>query len=83
MQAQKAATLLEQQAAPASAAVPVAVDLKEKDLDAEGRCWHFMPGFPGVAPEWRLIRPVELGPFVSHMAPAHAIPLPQGGEVLP
>ena len=76
----RAATLLQQLSAPAPAVVPVAVDLKEKDFDAEGRCWHFMPGFPGVAPVWRLIRPVELGPFVSHIAPAHAIPLPQDGE---
>ena len=76
----RAAALLQQQAAPAPAVVPVEVDLKEKDFDAEGRCWHFMPGFPGLAPEWRLIRPVKLGPFVSHRAPAHAIPLPQGGE---
>ena len=79
----RAATLFSQQSAPAPAVVPVAVDLKEKDFDAEGRCWHFMPGLPGLAPEWRLIRPVELGPFVSHIAPFHAIPLPQAGEVQP
>ena len=67
-------------------AVPVTISpgLAEKVyLDTEGRCWHFMPGFPGVAPEWRLIRPDELGPYDTHVAAASAIPLPapQFGEV--
>ena len=84
----RAAMLLKQQDIELATlrAVPVTMSpgLAEKVyLDTEGRCWHFMPGFPGVAPEWRLIRPDELGPYDTHVAAASAIPLPapQFGEV--
>jgi hypothetical protein len=70
----RAATLLQQQAVP----VPVSERLPgEGDLDLEGTCWVW--NF--TAYTWGLFR---LDPTShSHWLPAHAIPLPQAGEVKP
>jgi len=80
----RAAALLQQQAAPAPAVVPVAVSERlpgEGDRDAEGRCWLLSK----VEIEWRLLNVANSGvPHLkycfSHWLPAHAIPLPQAGE---
>jgi hypothetical protein len=77
------AALLQQLSAPAPVweAVPVSERLPgEGDCDAEGRCWMFMPDM-GTTTSWRLIDP--RGSWLSHRhwLPAHAIPLPQAGEV--
>jgi hypothetical protein len=71
--------------APAPVAVPVAVSERlpgEGDCDAEGMCWLFSK----VEIEWRLLNVANPGvPHLkycfSHWLPAHAIPLPQAGEV--
>jgi hypothetical protein len=79
------ATLLQQRSAPAPAVVPVAVSERlpgKGDCDAEGMCWLFSK----VESEWRLLNVANPGvPHLkycfSHWLPAHAIPLPQAGEV--
>ena len=73
----RAATLLQQLSAPASAVVPVAVSERlpgEGDCDAEGRCWWFDG-------DWHLKQVRYRGAYDAHWLPAHAIPLPQAGEV--
>ena len=83
VQAQKAATLLEQQAAPAPAVVPVAVSERlpgKGDCDAEGRCWVHMPRRATPFPNWTLLWKGHLQPYHGHWLPHYAIPLPQGGE---
>ena len=83
VQAQKAATLLEQQAAPAPVVVPVAVGERpwerEGWCDEQGYCWFFSPRFN----TWSWERPPValtrgVGRFLS--LPHNAIPLPQDGE---
>ena len=79
----RAATLLQQQAAPAPAVVPVAVTERpwerEEWCDRLGRCWMGDPGGQGFIASWRLCRP-EDAPSMTVSLPHHAIPLPQGGE---
>ena len=79
VQAQKAATLLEQQAAPAPAVVPVEVSERpwewEGWCNAEGQCWALSPDHNS----WQLVKPRFLSFWVL-LLPAHAIPLPQVGE---
>ena len=79
VQAQKAATLLEQQAAPAPVVVPVAVSERpwewEGWCNAEGQCWALSPDHNS----WQLVKPRFLSFWVL-LLPAHAIPLPQVGE---
>ena len=69
--------MAQQQAAPAPAVVPVGEGPGpgKGDLDAEGTCWVW--NF--TAHTWGLFR-LDLTAH-SHWLPAHAIPLPQGGEV--
>ena len=80
-----AATLLQQQAAPAPVVAPVAVAERlpgEGDCDAEGRCWWFTPPACGphkIRPCWTFDSEIVEGD--THWLPAHAIPLPQAGEV--
>jgi hypothetical protein len=88
LQFRRAATLIQQLSAPAPAAVPVPVSERlpgAKDWDVCGRCWMFDPCDRG----WWAYRSAlpsddELGrPPWTHWLPAHAIPLPQAGEVKP
>ena len=76
----RAADLLQQQAAPAPVVVPVAVSERlpgEGDCDASWQCWWFTPD----EEKW-IFWPVKwAGPECSHWLPAHALPLPQAGEV--
>jgi hypothetical protein len=81
---------MEQQAAPAPVVVPVPVSERlpgEGDCDAEGRCWWFNPGCsassnPHIATSsWRFTHMLAGKPMGTHWLPAHAIPLPQAGEV--
>jgi len=76
----RAATLLQQQAAPAPVVVPVAVAERpwerEGWCDVEGRCW----GWDGNdwIPTYPLRLPVEIYARIYSLSlPAHAIPLPQ------
>jgi hypothetical protein len=82
--------LVEQQAAPAPAVVPVAVserlpdsrpESEGGDCDAEGRCWAFMPRSATPFPNWTLIWRGHMQPYHTHWRPASAIPLPHAGEV--
>jgi hypothetical protein len=77
--------MMEQQAAPAPAAVPVAVSERLPDsrpesgggdCDAEGRCWVLMPRSATPNPNWTLLWMGHLGPCYSHWLPASAIPAP-------
>jgi hypothetical protein len=81
----RAVTLLQQQAAPALVVVPVAERLPEPgDCDVEGRCWWFTPPACGphkIRPCWTFDSEIMEGD--THWLPAHAIPLPQAGEVQP
>lgn len=76
----RAATLLEQQAAPAPVVVPVPVAERlpgEGDCDPQEKVWAWNP----VLDHWKLSR---INRSVhTHWLPAHAIPLPQAGEVQP
>jgi hypothetical protein len=72
---------------PEAAVVPVAVSERlpgEGDCDAEGRCWIHQP-HPATpeTPEWRLAQAkyASVNYGTTHWAAAHAIPLPQAGEV--
>jgi hypothetical protein len=84
----RAATLLQQQAAPAPAVAPVAVSERlpgEGDCDTEGRCWLLHVDNLGLL-EWHFLdRYPSLDSYsyygYTHWLPAHAIPLPQVGEV--
>ena len=73
----RAATLLQQLSAPAPVAVPVAVAERlpgEVDCLDEGWAWFF-----NSRVGWRqAVLPVS--PGFTHWLPAHALPLPQGGE---
>jgi hypothetical protein len=79
-----AAILLEQQAAPAPAVVPVAVSERlpgEGDCDTEGRCWLLHVDKLGLL-EWHFLnRYPSLDSYsyygYTHWLPHHAIPLPQ------
>jgi len=91
----RAATLLQQQEAPTPAVVPVAVSERlpgEGDCDAEGRCWWTEASSP--LPVWVLKvdgpnsdewhhRIERHRPCIhpTHWLPAHALLLPQAGEV--
>ena len=85
----RAATLLQQQAAPAPVAVPVAVGerlpgegetVRKGDDDwAWGQERSLLTGQP--APRWRLMRVSCLAEEAVNWLPSHAIPLPQAGEV--
>ncbi len=79
----RAATLLQQQAAPAPEVVPVAVSERPWErpgwLDREGRCWFLSSRFS----TWSLDSPpVALTRGIGRCLslPVHAIPLPQAGE---
>jgi hypothetical protein len=76
----RAATLLQQLSAPASAAVPVAVSERpwEKGdwADLDGECWWCPPDGPAY---WSMANPAMV--YGGWLLPAHAIPLPQDGEV--
>ena len=85
----RAATLLQQQAAPAPVVVPAPVAERlpgEGDLDVEGKCWWWTRLEDGRA-VW-ILKPQLLVPALAavaiprrtHWLPAHAIPLPQAGE---
>ena len=87
--AARAATLLQQQAAPAPAVVPVPVSERlpgEGDCDAEGRCWigtwSDIDGEPTF--DWAYTSPRDWTwqgiASIQFWLPAHAIPLPQSGE---
>ena len=77
--------LVEQQAAPAPAVVPVAVSERLPDLSSQGSdfndaglLWWFQPRLG-----WRIGSRDALDciPYPTHWLPFHAIPLPQAGEV--
>jgi hypothetical protein len=74
------ATLLSQPPAPAPAVVPVAVAERpwEKGgwTDLDGECWWCPPDGPAY---WSMANPAMV--YGGWLLPAHAIPLPQGGEV--
>jgi hypothetical protein len=65
--------------------VPVAERLPEPgDCDVEGRCWWSTPPACGphrIRPCWTFDSEIMEGD--THWLPAHAIPLPQAGEVQP
>jgi hypothetical protein len=80
-----AATLLSQLSAPAPAVVPVAVSERLPNLSSQGSdfndaglLWWFKPRLG-----WRIGSRDALDciPYPTHWLPAHAIPLPQAGEV--
>jgi hypothetical protein len=70
-------------AAPASAVVPVAVG----EMLPSGTWWFFVPGNETDCPAWTSIelehaRAAVDAPFpITHLLPAHAIPLPRAREV--
>jgi len=78
---------IEQQAAHAPVAVPVAVSKRlpgEWDCDAEGSCWLLHVDKLGLL-EWHFLnRYPSLDSYsyygYTHWLPHHAIPLPQAGE---
>jgi hypothetical protein len=80
----RAATLLQQQDAPAPVTVPVPVSERlpgPEDCDDQGRCWMFGK----VEGDWRLISRIDPGiPKLrycfSHWLPANALPLPAPEE---
>ena len=75
----RAAALLQQLSAPAPVVVPVAVG----EVLPSGTWWLFVPGNETDAPAWTAIeiehaRAAVDAPFpITHLLPAHAIPLPQ------
>ena len=78
----RAAALLQSLSAPAPAVVPVAVG----EVLPSGTWWVFSPGNETYCPAWVALelehaRALRATPFpITHLLPAHAIPLPQGGE---
>jgi hypothetical protein len=74
------AATLQQQAAPAPAVVPVAVSERpwEKGgwTDLDGECWWCPPDGPAY---WSMANPAMV--YGGWLLPAHAIPVPQAGEV--
>jgi hypothetical protein len=77
----RAATLLQQQAAPAPVAVPVAVSER---LPGDALSWWYEPDEDddptGYGGNWTLLRIRGNVSVYTHWLPAHAIPLPQAGE---
>jgi hypothetical protein len=77
-----AATLLQQLSAPAPVVVPVSERPWEREgwCDEQGYCWFFSPRFNLWS--WEL-PPSVLTPGIGRLlsCPAHALPLPQAGEV--
>jgi hypothetical protein len=76
----RAATLLQQLAAPAPVVVSVAVSERpwEKGgwTDLDGECWWCPPDGPAY---WSMANPAMV--YGGWLLPAHAIPFPQAGEV--
>ena len=91
----RAATLLQQQAAPDPVPIPVSERLPgegdcaqwpdDEDESCEPWCWQFTFNEDGwevmQASKSRLTSPLLKSGGLSHWLPAHAIPLPQTGEV--
>jgi hypothetical protein len=84
------AALAQELSSPAPVVVPVPVSERlpgEADCDAEGRCWLLHVDKIGLL-EWHFLdRYPSLDSYsyygYTHWLPAHAIPLPQAGEVWP
>jgi hypothetical protein len=80
LQAQRAAILLSQFSAPAPAVVPVAVSERPWErggwLDLDSECWWCPPDGPAY---WSMANPAMV--YGGWIIPAHAIPMPQVGEV--
>jgi hypothetical protein len=80
-QVTSAADLLQQLSAPAPTVVPVAVSERlpgQGDCDDHQECWAWDTG----AESW-ILEHYENCKLFTHWLPAHAIPLPQAGEVEP
>jgi hypothetical protein len=77
----RAATLLEQQAAPAPAVAPVPVAVSKRPwekggwTDLDGECWWCPPDGPAY---WSMANPAMV--YGGWVVPAHAIPVPEVGE---
>jgi|GEM_PF-3147919 len=79
------AALLQELSAPAPVVVPVPVSERlpePEECTAQGWCWVLYRNFA----TWTLEPPLGQDgkhTFYTHWLPAHAIPLPQAGEVQP
>ena len=83
-QTDQVATLLQHLSAPAQAVVPVAVSERlpqPEDCNAEGVCWFWEPGGCWWEAYAEKITASAYRDTYTHWLPAHAIPLPQAGEV--